>query len=478
MYGYAFAGTALLRFGAPDIAAFTSRTAANQGRFQRMHQRLRSQAESVSMMGGHEPELNRLNGQLEVVIAEQQRQIREQAAFNSVNSFFLSYVPPLLTNALQLSWSQGAYSSADQIMGEQGGTGLSAQGSYISSLISQGFTATSSMLSIHSTFQYFIGSTRRVTDLMLVMEDIKQARAEFESELSAEQQVAPSCISLDNVDIVAPDGTCVASRLSLVCEPGSNVLVSGPNGCGKSSLFRTLADIWRAPFGSVHMPPQGVVMVSQRPLATTCAVSLLDFLTYPIRLAVSEREEAKVVLHEFMTDLGVDYLAAREESWETRQRWADKLSLGEQQCLSCVRSFFKLRRDSSPHQWLVMDESTSALESSLEEKIFRYAQAHGISLLTFSTRRSAAAYHQRLLTLGVDGRRGWELGPMRTESLMASPTERTGLDISSPSLSLIAAKPDQERSLGDDEENVPPAKGIGRPALAPTSPNSPSETSR
>ena len=56
-------------------------------------------AESVSMMGGHEPELNRLNGQLEVVIAEQQRQIREQAAFNSVNSFFLSYVPPLLTNA-------------------------------------------------------------------------------------------------------------------------------------------------------------------------------------------------------------------------------------------------------------------------------------------------------------------------------------------------------------------------------------------
>lgn len=105
-------------------------------------------------------------------------------------------------------------------------------------------------------------------------------------------------IQFNNVSIASPDGQLLVQRLSFDVPLGSSVLVTGPNGCGKSSIVRVLGDLWPMCAGTITKPPtEQMLFVPQRPYLVLG--TLRDQLTYPhgradaaLTLAASARRAA------------------------------------------------------------------------------------------------------------------------------------------------------------------------------------------
>lgn len=206
--------------------------------------------------------------------------------------------------------------------------------------------------------------------------------------------------------------------LNIRVERGEHLMISGPNGVGKTAIARVLAGLWAVEEGKVVRPDRGftgVFVVPQRAYMVTG--SLLDQIIYPHSYAQFKKSgKTEHDLIDILKAVHLAYLPSREGGWETVKEWKDVLSGGEKQRMGMARLFYHKPK------FAVLDECTSAVSTDVEGSMYQHAKDLGITLITISHRPTLTKYHTRLLTIVGDAAGSWNL------TMVGTAEERMGLD--------------------------------------------------
>ena len=225
-------------------------------------------------------------------------------------------------------------------------------------------------------------------------------------------------VRLEQVPIVAPSlyplgGDELIESLSFIVRSGEHLLISGPNGVGKSAIPRIVAGLWPVYRGLVSRPRgfglDGIMFLPQRPYLSVG--TLRDQVIYHhTEIDMHENGTSEAELQKVLDDARLGYLPAREGGWDSRKEWKDVLSGGEKQRMGIARLLYH-----EPH-YAFLDEGTSAVSSDVEGLLYEQAKARGITLITISTRASLKKYHTYHLALGL-GTEGeqWSFETIGTE---------------------------------------------------------------
>ena len=265
----------------------------------------------------------------------------------------------------------------------------------------------------------------------------KQQRLHGVNDIEGAMSDGRDSISFNGVSVGAPEPSggyrLLVKRVSMAVTRGSHLLITGPNGCGKTSLLRVLAGLWAPMEGSVRVPspddyPHGKVMMwlPQRPYllqgslrdqvvypnraaadgeAGARGANRTDGITAAVRAARAEEEDEKI--KECLRAAGLGKFVDGEipcMGLSTRHlEWNDVLSGGERQRIG----FARLLYHNPP--FAILDEATSAINPDEEHLLYERVIAQGTTVVSIAHRLELRRFHKRELKLKGDGTGGWEL---------------------------------------------------------------------
>jgi len=207
-------------------------------------------------------------------------------------------------------------------------------------------------------------------------------------------------LELDDVEVRTPDGRRLLDPLDVRLDSGESLVITGGSGTGKTTLLRSLAELWPFTSGTVRSPADGTMFLSQMPYMPLG--DLRTAISYPA--AAGEFDDAAIQVA--LDNVALGHLSSRLDEVAD---WAKVLSPGEQQRIAFARVLL------AKPKVVFLDESTSALDEGQEFALYRSLRTAlpDCIVVSVSHRRTVTQHHEHLLKLLGEGE--WRLS--RVEQL-------------------------------------------------------------
>ncbi|RDD42895.1 ATP-binding cassette sub-family D member 2 [Trichoplax sp. H2] len=449
-YTVVYVTARILRRCSPKFGKLTAQEAQLRGNLRYVHSRLITNSEEIAFYSGHKVEHNLLYQSYRVLANHLEMIFKKRLWYVVLEQFLMKYcwsatgmvmiaLPVLLNRDEDVdSTTESGETTLPKIdvVSERTQTLTTAR-----HLLASTADAFERIMSSLKEITELAGYTSRVYDMLMVFKDISDGHYVRKTvsknnninddegiqtgslDINKRGNVTESqdfTIQLNKVAVVTPNGDVIVPNLTLQITDGMHLLITGPNGCGKSSLFRILSGLWPIFKGEMKKPPvSSLFYIPQRPYMSLG--TLRDQIIYPDTKADMESKGiSDADLEDILDIVCLNYVVQREGGWDAINDWSDVLSGGEKQRVGTARLFYHKPK------FALLDECTSAVSIDVEGKIYQVAKDKGIILLSISHRPSLWKYHTHVLQF--DGEGGWRLEELNTEARLSLKDEKEKLE--------------------------------------------------
>lgn len=385
---YVFSTTVIAFWIGRPLIRFSFRNELTNAAYRYALVRMRDAAESISFYRGEEAEKSILRSRFAAIIANYRGYVVRTLALLGWNQSITQLINPLplVVQAQRLFAGQITFGDVTQ--------SASAFNSVHDSL--------SFFRSVYDSFAAYRATIIRLDGLVDADE-----KARALPRLAAAESPDGS-IQLRDIEVRNPAGKTLINGLDLRLDPGDSLVITGPSGCGRTTLLRSIARLWPYTSGTMLRPDGDgdAMFLSQVPYLPLG--DLRSVLSYPSRECTIADEELIAALEE----VSLGHLTRRLNE---PQDWSKVLSPGEQQRISFARVLLQKPKV------IFLDESTSAIDEGQEFAIYRLVRNRlpDSIIVSVTHRGTVEQHHEHHLRLFNDGR--WELD-RREEPVVVSGT--------------------------------------------------------
>ncbi|CCE61866.1 hypothetical protein TPHA_0B01940 [Tetrapisispora phaffii CBS 4417] len=450
-----------LRLIQPNFTQLTMLRSSLESWFRTLHSNIRSNNEEIAILRGQDKELTNLDYSFYQLVLFLNREIKERALYDFATTFVIKYtwgVAGLILCSIPIFF--GEKDSKGKMMNRD--------------VIAEFITNRRLLLTASGSVGRFVELKRNVQQLRGIWMRLNSFNNSLEYNTAIDSKIdnalEDQLISYDNskiefinVPLITPAGQVLVPELNFRLEHGNHLLIIGPNGCGKSSLFRILGGLWPVRQTLVEGHETKLIMPS-RNSENECTVYYLpqrpymgnrstfrEQIIYPDSIEQFEKRfqgnymKGDEFLMEILKILDLDDLISEnmslvlakrskidfvnetnntveiKDSFDLIRNWSDELSIGIQQRLAMARMYYHKPK------FAVLDECTSAVSPLMEQRMYENAQRFNISLISVCHRTSLWHFHNYLLKF--DGLGGYKFGEFNPVERLSNEEKLTELNV-------------------------------------------------